>query len=230
MAYIPLGNTQPDYKNWSDVPPAEQNFISSLVDNWLQLIGYTLQVPQWALVEMAAQGLNSAYQIGQYMWHHIYDTGRNPGAYFVPPQAVFNSPGAQYGLNNDQFHNVLTQYQTTMQELTGTGGDMAQFENYLRSQNGQMNASFLRESIMHDSNMLNTYGWLKYGLDYDQFQNQKKQWQTLFGKDLSNTEGIQQLQYLHQAQGTGHDVHAYLTLSQEEKKSAYTGPSANVVR
>lgn len=230
MAGIPLGNLQPNYQSWSDVPPGERNFISGLFDQWNQSVGYTVQIPQWALIEMANLGINSAFAVGQYMWAHISDQGRDTGAYFVPPQAVMNSPWAAFGLGADAFKAAYTSYQQTLKELTGGTGDWGQFSNLLTQQGGQMNAAWLRGNLMQDPEMLKTYGWLRYGVDYTQFQTQKLQWGHLFGKDLTNDEGVAQLQYLHQAQGAGHEARQTPTLSQEEKRKANVGPSDNVVR
>lgn len=229
MAGIPVDALQPAYQEWSDVPPGERNYITSLVDQWNSLSGYTVQTPQWALMAMAMEGVNSLFMVGQFMWRHIYN-GFDEGAYFVAPQHVMNSPWARYGIGADQFHASYTSYTQTLKELTGTTGDWSQFENMLVDQKGQMNASYVRGNILQDPNMLRTYGWLRYGIDYNQFQSQKQQWTHLFGHELSNDEGVQQLQYLHAAHTGGQEARARPTLTQEEKRKADVGMGDNVVR
>lgn len=222
-------DTSPKYGTWQDVPSGEQNAIDSLIDQWEQLVGYTVDVPDWAKAEMAQRGIGTLFQVGQYMWAHVY-SGHDPGAYFVPPQAVQSAPGAAFGLTNDDLNSKLQAYQQEMQRMVGNGGSWNDFWSKLQAGNGQLNVGLMEEQMKQDPNMLKQYGWLKYGLDYDQFQQQKVQYQNTLGHDITNDQAVTQLQYMHAGTSASQSVSQAPTLTQIEKRQAQVGVGASQVR
>jgi hypothetical protein len=222
-------DTSPKYGSWQDVPAGEQNSIDDMISQWERLIGYSVDVPDWAKTEMAQRGIGTLFQVGQYMWAHIY-SGHDPGAYFVPPQAVQASPGAAFGLTNDDLSSKLQAYQQEMLRLTGGGGNWDDFWNRMKSGNGQLNIGLMEEQMKQDPATLKQYGWLKYGMDYDQFLQQKVQFEQHIGHDLSNDQAVTQLQYMHAGTAASQSVSQAPTLTQVEKRQAQTGVGQSQVR
>lgn len=218
-------NDPGSWNEWADVPSGEQNVINSLLDQWRQASGFYGTVPDWAKMWAAKEGIGSVYQMGQYMDAHTNYNGGDSGAYFIPPGATAHAPWAAFGMTADAFQAQLKSYQATMEQYTGTGGDYADFTRFMQAGQGNISPQFMIETMLHDQNMLNTYGWLKYGLNYDQFQQQKQQMKQSFGFDLSNEEAVKQLEYFHTNASATQYASTKPTFTQEEKKAAYTGPT-----
>lgn len=220
-SYDRTGN-KPNYGTWSDVPTFERNSINALIDQWEGLIGFTVNVPDNIKADMASYSITSLFQTGQYMWSHVYD--------FIDPAAINHSIWAKFGLTYDDMYSQQNSYTQTMMQLTGQGGSWDDFAAKLHDQQGRINFGLLSEQIKQDPTMQKTYGWLKYGMDYDQFQAQKVQQQQLLGHDISNEEAVTQLQYMHAGTSAGQSVSQSPTLTQVEKRQAQTGLGQSVVR
>lgn len=223
------GDNPSSWGSWQDVPTGEQNVVNSLLDQWRQTSGYYGDVPDWAKLAMAQEGISSTYMMGQFMTRHVNNAGypagsAEAGAYFVNPEGVRNAPWSQFGMTADAFFSTLSSYQALMLQYTGTGGTADDFASKLRATNGQLTSSFITESLLHDPNMMNTYGWLKYGMTYDQFQQQKQQMTQAFGQTLDDAEAVKQLEYWHQNASASQAAKVAQTLTQVEKQEAYTGP------
>jgi hypothetical protein len=117
-------------------------------------------------------------------------------------------------LDQSTYVSQLGSYQDMVEQLTGqrpdfkldmaTGNTGDQFSQMIwaafRSQESQ---SGFREKLLHDSNIRQQFGWLRFGLQYDDFQNRKTDMRMNFGQDLTDQQALLQLEYMHSAAGAG---------------------------
>jgi hypothetical protein len=211
---------KPLYPTWQDVPNYERNAIDALVNQWEQLVGFTVPVSDQIKADMASWEITSMYQMGQYMTTHTPDAD-------MTAQAL---PWAQYGLTYDDMYSQFFSYSQTMMDLTGQPGDWGAFQKTLGDYKGHINFGALSDQYKQDPNLNKNYGWLRFGLDYNQFSVQKMQYEQTLGHTLSNDEAVTQLQYMHAGAGASQGVSQSPTLTQVEKRQAQTGIGQSVVR
>jgi len=205
--------------------------VRDLVNQWEQLVGFSILVPDWAVGEMAdhVDQVSTLYDVGQYMSHHQRQPWQDPGALFVP-EWYAAMPWAQWGMSSTEYNSKLNAFDSTFRTLTGQGAPPDVVDRALHEHQGTMTGAQFETWLMAQDAIKNQYGWLKYGLDFQQFQTQKLQMRTQFGRDLSDAEAAAQLQYHHAAQGPSMGVSVQPTLTQAERKQTQVGLSANVVR
>jgi hypothetical protein len=103
------------------MPPAQTRLdqIRDLVNQWEQLVGYTVTVPDWMVYEMAekqtsAGWVTNLYGLGQYMKDHTA-----PGPYNLVWMNAPFQPWAWYGMSASEYSSKLEQFDSTFQQLTG---------------------------------------------------------------------------------------------------------------
>lgn len=217
--------------------------IRDLVNQWEQLVGYQVPVPDWAIDEMANKGwiagafagpgligrVSTLFDVGDWMTNHL---GASVGG-----AAIWNGeqaaamPWAKFGLSSTQYYSLNDSYSSIYASLTGTGPtSIVPFETLLANNRGVLTSATIQQALTSDKQLQATYGWLKYGLDFQQFQTQKLNMTTSFGRSLSDQEAVVQLQYLHQAQGSNQSAGVTPTLTQQERKQAQVGVGQSEVR
>lgn len=204
--------------------------IRDLVNQWEQLVGYTVTVPDWMVWEMAGGGTSAGYVtnifgVGQYMHDHT-----EPGPYHLDWADVSFQPWAWYGMSAAEYNSKLEAFDAAFLGLTGQSVPQDIVDKALREHQGTMTGGQFSTWLQAQDSIKNTYGWLKYGLDFQQFQTQKLQMTSAFGHDLTDTEAVAQLQYMHQAQGPNMSANVVPTFTQTEKKSANVGAAQSVIR
>lgn len=209
--------------------------IRDLVNQWEQLVGYTVTVPDWMVYEMAdkqtsAGWVTNMFTVGQYMKDHTA-----PGQYNLAWMDAPFQQWAWYGMSATEYQAKLEAFDTVMRNMTGSAspqnagqGDL--IDRALKEHQGSMTGAQFQQWLLSQDSITKTYGWLKYGLDYNQFQQQKLQMRTAFGRDLTDQEATAQLQFWHAAQGPSASVGVVPTLSQQEKKQANQGVGQSEVR
>lgn len=191
----------------TDYPPAYVNELKAWADQYMQASGYTVEIFDVNLEWMASHNVESYADFAREKWGGLTDAQRQ------------QSPWLVTGLGKDAWTSAVNQYSEVFEQLTGrplntayevgqgpapgsrqkrvsTPGnpDFDLFSQYL----GQgLTSSEFNQKLMHDKAFQDTYGWVKYGMNYDQFQQQKLNMRQSFGKDLSDQEAVTQLQYLH---------------------------------
>lgn len=183
-----------NYATWDDVPAGEKNYLQSQADQWEQLIGYSFQLSNDWLLRLANAGADTARDIGRYMWDHGVGT-----------------PWAAVGMDHNTYTMKLSQYAEKYRELTGQdlptdlkpGDDPKLVDFWFETLGAGLNAGDFAAALQHDKYMLDTYGWLKHGLTFDEFQLRKQDMTQAFGHELSNEEGLTQLTYFKRAAGSG---------------------------
>jgi hypothetical protein len=218
-----------------DVPSGELTQIHNLIDEWEALTGYStinFVNVDWVVLDMANNGISTVKQVGQWMFQHDpAEVGRDiPGATLVPRGLYQRMPWAFWGLNQDQWNTVYADLSTTWAQMTGQRGGIPEYWLGIAMNKG-LTGGQLSAWMRNDPAFYGAYGWLRYGLDYTQFQQQKLQMRNTFGTDLlTDQQAIQQLQYLHTAQGADVQSRVQQTLTQVEKQAAQTGISGAQIR
>lgn len=239
------------YGSLADLPAAMRSQLDDLRNQWEALTGFRATVQDWQLVEMANSAayqsgpaspiqvsightIATLFDFGQYMKAHVNPTGDAYGALTIGQDVYQNMPWAFYGLKPEEYASQATTFATEYKKVTGQDISASAlgsaFDSMKDSTGGLLTGSEYAQRLMQDQNIQKTYGWVKYGYDYNQFQQQKIQMRSLFGRDLSDQEATTQLQYLHAAQGGNHEVTAQTQQSQGQRKQAEQGVSGSVIR
>jgi hypothetical protein len=205
--------------------------IRDLVNQWEQLVGYSIEVPDWAVDEMSkhADKYASLYDVGQYMVAHQRTGGGASADLFVPE---WNSmmPWGKYGMNSAEYGARHESFDSSYRKLTGQNVPQDVIDRALKENQGAMTGAQFDTWLLNQDSIKQQYGWLKYGIDFQQFQTQKLQMEQQFGGKVSDQQAILQLQYLHAAQGADKSAAVTPTLTQIEKKQANVGAGQSEVR
>ena len=206
--------------------PAQERVsqIRDLVNQLEQLVGYTVSVPDWAIGEMADEPdrYETLYDVGQYMLGH---TGGG-GAYFVP-ESFRNMPWGHFGMTLTEYDTHLAAFNSSFRQLTGVDASQDIITQALAQNQGRMSGPQFESWLLAQENIKQQYGWLRYGLDFQSFQQQKLQMRQGFGRDLTDAEAVAQLQYRHAAQGR--DLTA-VARPQSQQQKGTAAVSGSVVR
>src|SRR5215510_4681078 len=186
--------------------------IRDLVNQWEQLSGYSTTVADWMINEMAdvldyaglGHAITTLYDVGQYMAQHIGDPARGDTLWATDKATAM--PWAKYGLNAVQYDEHIGDYGSTFLRLTGQNAPQDLIDRALHEHGGTMKGAQFETWLMAQEGIKNAYGWLRYGMDFQQFQSQKLNMRTQFGRQLSDEEAVTQLRYHHAAQGASMGV------------------------
>lgn len=195
--------------------------IRDLVNQWEQLAGYSVSVGDDMVSAMAdaVQGFGqivSLYDVGQ--WIHAHG------------QPLDNFPWARYGMNVSEWTAKMGAFADAYGSLTGQGIDEPMFEALLTKTHGQASEGEFRTLISSDPRIRETYGWVKFGLDWQSFQQQKDQMRLMTGFELDDKQALLQLQYTHRNQGGSSEVSQQAAAQPEQRRQAAIGPFQSEVR
>jgi hypothetical protein len=211
---------------WNDVPPDYQNELIDLVNQYNQITGYgksqyvTPKDPNF-MAQLAAANITDIQQLGEWLWGHGYGD--------------VHQPWSEWGMTFQQYYNRFNSLQSAVEQLIGPanlGPYWDWFTNTAISNALLYNLSPSDLAIQIKDSPLwrKWFPWLNYGLDWAQFQQNITQMKPLFGRELTTAEAINQLQYLHTAQGADMSVRTQQTLTQVERQQAVVGASQSQVR
>ena len=205
--------------------------IADLVTQWELLAGYAVQdIPQWAINDMADNkfiDIANLYDVGQYMQHFV---GSQP--WQIHPAQGMPGQWAWFGMSATEYQTKLEAYDSTFMSLTGQNVPADLVDQALRQHQGTMTGAQFSTWLLNQASVKNTYGWLRFGLDFQQFQQRKLDMQSAFGTNyyLSDAQAVAQLTYLHAAQGANVSAAVQPTLTQVERKQVSQGPAQSEVR
>lgn len=206
--------------NLQDIPTGSRTLLDDFRNQWEALSGYALSVPDDVLVKVYQSGMPNTLAL---FANHLMGTG------WLPQIWKDTQPWLQYGINFDQYQSQAGTFATEYKKITGqdiSSDDLTKAFGSLKDvTGGLLTASEYGQQLQNDLNIQKTYGWVKYGLDFQQFQQQKLQMRQSFGRDLTDQEASTQLQYLHAAQGGSHEVTAQPQQQQQAKPQPGVGGS-----
>jgi hypothetical protein len=185
------------WKTWNDVPVGERNTLENLTNVWQQSTGYKVPLSSKDLLAIANAGITSQHDMGQFM------EGYQGGKF----DKVLNTmPWAKYGLDKDSYAAMSTTFETTYKKITGaTISESAlqqAFANPKDLSGGLLDSSQYAQQLMNDTAIQSTYGWVKYGMDYATWTQQKLSLGTSFGRTINDSEAATLLQYNKAATGS----------------------------
>lgn len=213
------------YNTLADIPTAERNQLSTLRDEYERLTGYAFTVQDGWLVAFANQGqaMNNLTDFASQIW------AQN----LLPQDWKGTQPWLQFGMDHADYQSLATTFGSEYKKLTGQDIPPDQltnaFQTSQRGAGGLLTGTEYAQQLMQDTTLQKQYGWIKYGLDYNQWTGQKLQMRQGFGRDIQDSEATSLLQYTHAAQGGGHEVRA-ASQGQQSKQPAAAGASQSVIR
>ena len=185
------------WKTWKDVPTGEQNLLTNLADVWEQTIGFKIALSSKDLLALANAGVMTQHDLGQFASTKL-------GARF--DKLLATMPWAKYGLDKDSYAAMATTFETTYKKITGQNiSDAAlqqAFANPKDMSGGLLDASQYAQQLMNDASIQAAYGWVKYGMDFTAWTQQKLQLQGTFGHTISDSQAATILQYTKAATGS----------------------------
>lgn len=204
------------------VPAGEYNVLEALMGEWEALVGYSVEPTNAELLAMANQGIETLADFGKYM-------SSQPNAQKVAQ----NMPWANYGLTKDEYQSAAETFGTEYKKITGQdiSPDALQqaFRNPRDPTGGLLNASQYAQQLMNDTAIQKQFGWVKYGLDFSSWTQQKLQLQTAFGRSINDSEAAVMLQYNRSASGSNMAATAR-TGGQQASQQAGAGATGSIVR
>jgi hypothetical protein len=176
-----FGPTDPfNSEAWKGIPQEYRNMLEALAHQFEQLTGFRVPISHQQLLEMGQANVMTLFDFGQYMWGKMSSDLQQ------------NMPWARYGLSHEQFTAAVNDFGTIWKDMTGQDASPEQLASALQH---QYTGSEWRSHLQQDANMLKTYGWLKYGLSFTQFQEAKQTMVTGLGYMPSSDQALLQLQY-----------------------------------
>lgn len=203
------------YSAWGNVPGGEQNLLSDLRNQFESLIGFTKDISTKMLLQMANNHVLTLRDFGQYAGDH----GIN----------LSTTPWAMHGLDKDSYASTASIYAVEYKKVTGQDitqeGLQQAFRNPRDMTGGLLSGTQYQQQLMQDANIQKTYGWVKYGMDYSAWQQQKLGMRTELGRNVQDSEASALLQYNTQARGTNIAASARVPQSQPSAPSVGVGQS-----
>ena len=198
------------------MPVGYQNMLASMVDVWEQSIGFRVKITTADMLKMANAGIETYRDIGQWAL-------KSGGTRF---KSILQSmPWAQYGLDKDSYRHASETFQAEYGRVTGQDISKEAMKAAFDESGDLMTATQYAQQLMNDANIQKQYGWVKYGLDFANWTQQKLQLRTAFGRDIHDAEAATLLQYEHTSQGPNLAAIARKTGQQQQPTEVAGGGS-----
>jgi hypothetical protein len=185
---------------------------------WESLVGYSVEPSTAQLLAMANGGIQTLRDFGQFM-----STAPNGQA------ASLKMPWAKYGLTKDEYSSAANTFGTEYKKITGQDippdALQAAFQNPRDPTGGLLNTSQYAQQLMNDAAIQKQFGWVKYGLDFSAWTQQKLSMRTAFGRDIRDSEAATILQYNRAASGPNMGAQARQQGQQQGAAPAGVGQS-----
>lgn len=204
------------------VPPGEYNVLESLMGEWESLVGYSVEPSTQQLLQMANQGLETLADFGKFMATQANAQG-----------VIEKMPWARYGLTKDEYASAANTFGTEYKKITGqdiSPEALAQaFANPRDPTGGLLNTAQYAQQLMNDAAIQKQFGWVKYGLDFSAWTQQKLSLRGSFGRDINDAEAATILQYNKGAAGANMSAVARAS-GQQTGAPASAGVAGSVAR
>jgi hypothetical protein len=199
---------------------------------WESLVGYTAEPPAWMLLEMANASVQTLADFGRYMTD--VQTRDYQGRQGLPGSIDPNAyPWATYGLTKDEYASASSIFGTTYKDITGTDISpdalASAFRNPRDPTGGLLSGSQYKQQLMNDAAIQKQFGWVKHGLDYSAWTQQKLSMRGAFGRDINDAEAATILQYNRASSGANMSAVARAS-GQQQQDPAGAGVAQSVAR
>lgn len=210
------------YKSWRNVPLYEQMQLRQYMDEFGRETGFQFKISDKQLLQMANGNVVSQVDFGVWAMAHLGSS--NPG--------LKNMPWAKYGLMKDSYQQLATTYSTEYKKITGKDIPPDQLTKAFLTSNlaggGLLSGSQYGQQLMNDAAVQKQFGWVKYGLDFTAWTQQKLSMRETFGRDINDAEASNLLQYTKAT--TGSNMSAVSHAAQKAGAPASQGISGSVAR
>jgi hypothetical protein len=183
------------YKGWKNVPIFEQQQLHAMMDEFGRETGFKFKVSDKQLLAMANGNVLTQQDFGAWAMKNL--SHANPG--------LKSMPWAQYGLTKDSYQQLSTTYSTEYKKITGQDPSAAALTKAFLTSNltggGLLSGSQYGQQLMNDTAMQKQYGWIKYGLDFSAWTQQKLSMREAMGRNINDAEAANILQYTKAASG-----------------------------
>jgi hypothetical protein len=206
------------------VPPGQYNVLETLINEWLSITGFQTHMGNEELLELANAGVMTLRDLAQFA-HRQW-----PGGDFTDVWAKM--PWAKFGLSKDEYASASTIFGTTYKEMTGSeippeALDQA-FQNPRDRTGGYLTGSQYKQQLFNDASIQKQYGWVKYGMDFSAWTQQKLTMRSAYGRDINDAEAATILQY-HKA-ASGPNMGAVARASGQQEKPSPAGVAGSIAR
>lgn len=207
-------------KDWTGIDSAYKAELESFAVIWEQQTGYHFNVTDAILAAIAKAGNVFTER----------DLARALMAYVPTGFGTWNNmPWAAYGIDSDTYRASVLSFGSIYRQLTGQAADPA--TSYVDAALAAgMTAGEYQQMLMSDAAMQEKFGWLKHGLNYEEFKMKKAEYRISFGAELSDAQAISQLTYLHATQGADRSAAVKPLPSRWQTDPAAVGISESTVR
>lgn len=184
------------WNKWAAVPPDERMYLENLVTVWEQTIGYQVPFSVSDMLALANGQVITQHDLGQFVQSH-WDSRFGT--------VLQNMPWALYGLDKDSYAAMSETFSTEYKKITGQdiSPDALQqaFQNPRDPTGGLLNASQYQQQLMNDAAIQKQFGWVRYGMDFAAWTQQKLADRMTFGRDIRDAEAATILQYTKTSAG-----------------------------
>ena len=186
---------------------------------WESLVGYSIEPTTEQLLTMANQGIVNLRDFGQFM------SGQDNAK-----DRVGTMPWANYGITKDEYASASNIYRTEYKKVTGEEIGAAALKDAFQNprDSSLISGSRYQQQLMNDAAIQKQFGWVKYGLDFQSWTQQKISIRGAFGRDIQDSEAATILQYHHAASGP--NMAATARGGQRHEPTAGVGVSGSVAR
>lgn len=203
------------------VPPGTYNVLEALMGEWESLVGYSVEPTTAQLLAMANGGVQTLKDFGNYM--STQDNAQSVTAAM---------PWANYGLTKNEYESASSIFGTEYKKVTGSDISpealQEAFKNPRDPTGGLLSGSQYQQQLMNDAAIQKQFGWVKYGMDFSAWTQQKLSMRTAYGRDINDAEASTMLQY-HKA-AAGPNMGAVARASGQQSKEPATGVGQSVAR
>lgn len=241
----PPTNTDPNvipilqslWHSWADVPQGEKDLVSTLALQFEQDTGFFYEFNNNDLYNLAVWGALTQQDVGRYVEYSLNDPKNTRPNKDKLLALLKDMPWASLGLTKDQYRQLSLTYGTEYKRITGQDITPEALAKAFASANllglgttgGQLSASQFAEQLMNDAAIQKQFGWVKYGLDFSQWTQQKLSMRTAFGRDINDAEASTVLQFNKSASGANLAAVARGPGGQQQQPSAL-GVAGSVAR
>lgn len=210
------------------VPPGQYNTLESLIGEFEAITGYQTPLGNAELLELANAGVLTLRDLGQFVerqWGAAWQAGGFN-------QMFKTMPWAKYGLTKDEYASASSTFGTEYKKITGAdiSPDALEqaFKNPRDPTGGLLNVSQYAQQLMNDAAVQKQFGWVKYGLDFSAWTQQKLSMRSSFGRDINDAEAATILQYNKSASGA--NMGAVARSAGQQEKPSGAGVAQSVAR